>query len=308
MGNHGFKVSQPGYDVKTATPSQLVFSSKYQTLKVQQQGSGSITHSGGRTATIAHNLGYVPMFLVHSIIDPVLASAFGSATDYFISPFRYPIGACHVDRDVIAWADSSNIYIKVRPDFGWYYAYTGCQSVNYFNQTTSSEYPGSCYIGQMVTYHDDGAFRFLNVSVDRGVSIYSARLGFHLAYRNGDDVINSTMYGIDEDNTSPFEHNPFGRNKTVSKHDTCPSDIEVGQWWDFGVTELVQPIINRGGWVSGNAMGFLMFNDGTPTGNYIGNKYSNDCGVYCSHTYLKILKSNALMNYKYTIYLNEVDP
>ena len=86
MGDYGIKVSQPGYDVATATPSQLVFSSKYKTLKVHAQGSGAMTHTGGRTITIPHNLGYVPLFLAHMDLSySTLWQAY--STNYIILPY-----------------------------------------------------------------------------------------------------------------------------------------------------------------------------------------------------------------------------
>lgn len=85
MTDFGIEVSQPGHDVRTASPSNLAFSSKYQTLKIHQQGSGTMTHSGGRTVTINHNLGYVPQFLVHSQLDQY-SLASDVADDYWISP------------------------------------------------------------------------------------------------------------------------------------------------------------------------------------------------------------------------------
>jgi len=39
--SHGIKVSRPGFDVKTAAPNELSFSSAYKTLKVASSGTGS---------------------------------------------------------------------------------------------------------------------------------------------------------------------------------------------------------------------------------------------------------------------------
>ncbi len=306
MGNHGFKVSQPGYDVKTATPSQLVFSSKYQTLKVQQQGSGSITHSGGRTATIAHNLGYVPMFLVHSTIDPLLGSTFGSAADYFISPFRYPIGACHVDRDVIAWVDSTNLYIKVRPNFGWFYSYTQRLSENYADDSDLGYTTGYLYIGEWYGI-ENGAIRFTNISLNKNESIYKAELDLYIATSQGDDDVIFNIWGIDEDNTLPFDEGDaaFSRTRTTAYKATATGEYG-GQTFTVDVKSVVEEIIARASWSSGNAMGFVLMDNGTVENTYIGESINGN--PYCSYSNLKYLKSNALMNYKYTIYLNEVDP
>jgi len=66
MANYGAKVSQAGYDVKTATDRQLVFSSAFNTAKIVL--AGSTTESGNawqtKTKEITHSLGYVPLWLV----------------------------------------------------------------------------------------------------------------------------------------------------------------------------------------------------------------------------------------------------
>lgn len=72
MSDFGMKVSQGGYDVKTAAKERLVFSSKYDTFKVFASGSGSqlvgaAPGPGLRTTVVVnvtHNLGYKPAFWV----------------------------------------------------------------------------------------------------------------------------------------------------------------------------------------------------------------------------------------------------
>lgn len=65
-GNYGFRISQAGFDVKTATDSQLVITSKLGAYKIQTTLKGSTTQSipASTTSTIqiAHNLGYIPAY------------------------------------------------------------------------------------------------------------------------------------------------------------------------------------------------------------------------------------------------------
>lgn len=307
MGNYGFKVSQPGFDVKTATPSQLVFSSKYQTLKVKQQGSGTITDSGGRTVTIPHNLGYVPMFLVHSQIDERWAALYGDADDYFISPFRYPAGACWVDRDVIAWADLNNLYIKVRPEFGWIMYGTELASNNYaWKWEDFGEWTGVFVMGRENNKARHGAVRFPTVNINKNETFYKVELRLWIANRDGSSAVQMKWYGIDEDDTGAFG-SPFGRAQTSASW-TGSFDQSAGAFFTQSAKAMVEEINSRGGWSSGNAIGFLFFDNGTADENGIDTSYIEDDSVYCSYTNLAFLKSNTLMNYKYTIYLNEVNP
>jgi hypothetical protein len=71
MADYGFKISISGQDVKTATNSQLILSTKFPFLKAYLQGSGSIyvPSSGTYTVTINHNLGYYPVFVHYFSFD-----------------------------------------------------------------------------------------------------------------------------------------------------------------------------------------------------------------------------------------------
>lgn len=51
MADYGIKVSQDGYDVKTATPQQLIFSSQYPPIKVIQSGSAVVSLALNATLT-----------------------------------------------------------------------------------------------------------------------------------------------------------------------------------------------------------------------------------------------------------------
>ena len=61
MADWGIKISKPGFDIGTASDSDLVFSTKFDYLKVQTSGSTNITTAG--TTIINHNLGYYPSFV-----------------------------------------------------------------------------------------------------------------------------------------------------------------------------------------------------------------------------------------------------
>jgi len=68
MANYGLKISNTGYDVKTATDAQTSMSSKFNSFKVLAQGAInlSISPSSIFNSTVTHNLGYKPAFLVFS--------------------------------------------------------------------------------------------------------------------------------------------------------------------------------------------------------------------------------------------------
>jgi hypothetical protein len=63
MPEFGIKVSKPGYDVKSASPENLVLLSSQNLFKVKQEGAFSITvpaNQGYGETIINHNLGYIP--------------------------------------------------------------------------------------------------------------------------------------------------------------------------------------------------------------------------------------------------------
>jgi hypothetical protein len=114
MTNYGIKVSQAGYDVKTANKENLVFSSKYNTLKLFSNGSGSQSvpaatapygPPGTATVEITHNLGYKPAFIV-------FCTSIWRSNDKF-SPYAYKsIGAISPDGGQYA-VDTTKLYIHL---------------------------------------------------------------------------------------------------------------------------------------------------------------------------------------------------
>lgn len=296
--DYGIKVSKPGYPVTEATPPQLIFSSKYQTFRVQQQGSGTITHTGGRTHTIAHNLGYVPAFIVHSDVASI---SFGVAGAYYPLPFSqsYGLYMTQYNEDILVWADSTNLYIKAQNDFGY----------KFFDTNDVAEEDATGYWRDYFGFGRDmptwgtmhGAMRFGSVTVAKNATIYEAVVGIHVGTRYGSSNLYSYMWGIDEDNTGDFGSNPLGRTKTDARgrpeaNPSSNSDIS------FGCTAQLQEVVNRGGWSSGNNFGLLFRQEGPDGESPVGNGFlSGSTGHY-----LKVLDVNTLLNYKYTIFKDKI--
>lgn len=65
MADFGLKVSKDGYDVNTATATQLAYSSKWSNFKIKEVLTGTITLTGvqtGGTTTVANTLNYSPIY------------------------------------------------------------------------------------------------------------------------------------------------------------------------------------------------------------------------------------------------------
>lgn len=64
--DYGIKVTKPGQDVDTVADVDVMFSTKFSTLKVYREGTVQLTTdgSGNGSATVDHNLGFAPAFYV----------------------------------------------------------------------------------------------------------------------------------------------------------------------------------------------------------------------------------------------------
>jgi hypothetical protein len=119
-GFHGIKVSQTGSDVFTAEDNELVMSSDFNTFKivqtgeldvampsVSQVGAGADENSNGYT--VAHNLGYVPIFIAY----------LGVITETNYKPIPYTevdlsTGTSILNKLVAATSDETNLYFTLK--------------------------------------------------------------------------------------------------------------------------------------------------------------------------------------------------
>ena len=297
--NYGIKTSRAGFDVKTALPYQLSFSSKYQTLKVLSNHSGSISDSTGRTVTIAHNLGYVPMFIAHA--NPFSALP----NDYFTLPFVEGGTVFEAGRtNMFAYADSTNVYIKVHQDYGYHYEWSGTRDENYSYEYEA--YGSGCDNALFVVgYNDDGwlnvkgGIRADSISVVKEDDVYKANIGIYIGNRYTSNTIFTKLYGIDTDDVGDFGCATNQSKTTASRTESIDGGLQAGATWTPDVTSMFNEIINRAGWATGNAMGFIIENNGTTgTENHL---WSN------SNCYIRWLPANHLVDYKCTIFKNKID-
>lgn len=298
---NGIRVAKPGYSVESATPPQLVYSSEYATLRVEQQGSGTMTDSGGRTITIAHNLGYVPVFLCHG--DILRGSG---QLDYFPIPGGQGGNFATGDPgfNIRAWADSTNIYIKADDNFGYEFCY---------GDDAATQFPdgGGVYYG-FAEFGDDNDFsslanaaiKFDSINISQGTSVTSAVLSWKVGARNGTGDIYGGIYGLDQDATAGFSSgdDPFNRPETSATLNVhIGSGSQAGSTENWTVTSIVNEILARGGWSSGNDLGFKIW------ANRGGTSTDGDWTLATTaQSYLKVLASNTLLNYKYTIFKDRI--
>lgn len=112
----GFFVAQQGVDVRQATDAQMIFNSNNDIFKIVLSGTATLSVMNGDTqgnATVAHNLGYAPVYLAY----------LGGTQIIQLPAFSFFAG---VGISVI-WAatvDANNIYFEVANFMGTFTATT----------------------------------------------------------------------------------------------------------------------------------------------------------------------------------------
>lgn len=121
-------------------------------------------------------------------------------------------------------------------------------------------------------------FRFLNVTVPQGSTINSAIFDLYSAQVTGGTTAKVIYYGNAVDNATTFDtstEKPQSKTRTTA---TVTKDYTVSTWTatlGFGaetvdLAPVVQEIVNRAGWASGNALVIIGFDNGSSNTNYIG--------------------------------------
>ena len=123
------------------------------------------------------------------------------------------------------------------------------------------------------------SWRFTNITIPQGATITSAKITFSRIVGGGSShTINYKFVGVDEDNTGALTVSDTCRTRT---HTTAAVDWDVtippgdiGSTYDsVDISSVIQEIINRGGWSSGNALGIYLYDDGTTEEEYFSYMY-----------------------------------
>lgn len=129
MGDFGIKISLPGKSITSTDPRDYVFSSKFASVKVVQEppskayqtvivGAGS-----SETVTIAHNLGFIPLAMVLTEINP------GSGRWYNGVAVGGPDDSTQITVENAlngTYVDTTNVYIKYTNSTG------GSMTIKYY--------------------------------------------------------------------------------------------------------------------------------------------------------------------------------
>lgn len=131
-----------------------------------------------------------------------------------------------------------------------------------------------------------GALRFQNIQIPQGSSINTAGVEMYMQEKVGDKEIFVKIWGMDEDNTASFSSNPLGRTKTSASNTHHSESKDDGDYFGIGVGGILQEVVGRGGWSSGNAFGVIVEDDGTSTsesGGYLYDHFVDSPNSYLSY-------------------------
>lgn len=105
-----------------------------------------------------------------------------------------------------------------------------------------------------------GGFRFQNVTIPQGATINSATLDVYLTSTTYDDP-DVTIYGDDTDNAAAFTtttNDLSSRPATTANVRWNAAGLGTGTKTTPDIATVIQEIVNRAGWASGNALAVLM--------------------------------------------------
>jgi len=284
------KIMKSGKSLDSTDLRDYIFHSDHTCFKIHTISSGQITiNAGGTTGyvDISHNLGYVPVFLIYE--DGVLLPS-----------------------NVVAYANTSKI--RITKNLSEPYDQT---ITTYYPDQYIYSYPGAIptigvVAGKLFGTSYNSALWFDSISIARGQTVNKADFEFKKVRTTSGSDIKFKIWGIDEDNTSDFSGGyPSGRPKTDAVRTKIQSpntsEFNFGDEW----TELVQEIVNRSGWSSGNHMGFMIEDNGTDDDRvlYFNRSETSPHGPDLSNLILKITLTGTgtlTSNYKVVIFKDKI--
>lgn len=126
----------------------------------------------------------------------------------------------------------------------------------------------------------DISWRFQNITIPQGATITSAKITVIRNSGGGSDHwLYRKLRGVAQDDNSTFSTSDTAqtRSHTTAAVDwdfLVPASGTFGDVFDSAdITSIIQEIIDRGGWASGNSIAIYNQDDGTPNGNFLDYKY-----------------------------------
>lgn len=127
------------------------------------------------------------------------------------------------------------------------------------------------------------SLRFIGVTIPAGSVISSAKITFRSTNTKSNSTLVLIIHGVDEDNTAEYTTSPISDARTRT-HTSASVAWSGAVSWTSGndydspdITAIIQEIIDRGGWSSGNAIGISIQDNGSGSSEYINPRdYASD--------------------------------
>lgn len=258
------KILKPGASEDSVNIADYRFHSRFSMLKYHMDTIQSMTINAGDTEKIisfAHGLDYVPDFVAY----------LGDSNYIYQLPNR--IATISYDRHYLAYADNTNIYIKFKTSVPFNeYRYSADQIYHELDSGSVN-----LLVGNASGNGYSSAVRFPTIELDRNQSIVSARIDWNNQFSgptNSDTKMK--VFGLDYDNVGDVSTGMDRTSAFISQQ-----QVKLSGTFNFSsnVKSMLEEIIARAGWTSGNRMGFTIENDGSPTDAYVGGTNSSDADL-----------------------------
>lgn len=131
------------------------------------------------------------------------------------------------------------------------------------------------------------AARFLDIPIPKGANITAATLEV-TTYSTTYDDFSLLIYGEDADNSAGLTtdiDDISGRTKTSASVAWTAAAVGVGTIVSDDIKSVIQEIVNRAGWVAGNALTILFDPDGSHTARWRSYDYRSDLAAKLTVTY-----------------------
>jgi hypothetical protein len=138
----------------------------------------------------------------------------------------------------------------------------------WINPTSDHHAAGFNYISKV---YEGGGMRFRNIPIPKGAIINSAHLKLTAIWDSSGLVSRTKIQGEAVDNASPFsdlsDYNGRARTIATVRWDNIPAWTAGAEYTSPDISAVIQEIVNRDGWTSGNAIVLFWEDDGSDTGS-----------------------------------------
>ncbi len=133
-----------------------------------------------------------------------------------------------------------------------------------------------CYDGNRG--HQHVGLRFQDVDIPQGATVTNAYIEFRADESNSQDIT-LTIAGDDDDDSPDWSgnYNVSNRVQTTAKTTWNPEAWTADTTYNSdGISAIIEEIVSRTGWVSGNSLSLIIYNNGTDTDKRVADSYDGN--------------------------------